>query len=215
MAVFRRAVTKVAFVAAVVSLLAGCGSSTASPSGSAAPSLTTVLGVSKTEPGPEVPGVAALANIPVSERPPLPAKYAQAVGPYTMAMETIASAAPGTSGLVASPGCTVSSVFKRGMRVVFRFQIYDMTTGKVVTDREGADAKVSLAQGGDVQAYFAARGGGEPGPDSPWTWAAVWNVPMDQPLGALAFSVKLTMSDGTTTDIKAMDGDGETLKIVD
>ncbi|HVX31315.1 MAG TPA: hypothetical protein VHA53_12620 [Nitrolancea sp.] len=132
-----------------------------------------------------------------------------------MAIETIASAAPSTAGLLASPGCTESSVFKRGMRVVFRFQIYDLTSGKVITDRDGADAQIALTQSDTVQAYFAPRGEGEPGPDSPWTWVAVWNVPSDYPLGTLPYTVSLKTADGQAVSINPMSGDGLPLQIVD
>jgi len=222
-----------------LSLMVACGSSTSStpasevaqtasavtqpatPSGSAASgtpaaaSVMTVLGVQKVAPGPSEPGVAAIGKLPVDQRPPLPSRYAQSVGSYAMAIETIASAAPSTSGLLASPGCTESSVFKRGMRVIFRFQIYDLSTGKVITDRDGANAQIALTQGNDVQAYFAPRGEGQPGPDSPWTWVAVWNVPTDYPLGTLPYTVSLKTAEGQAVTINPMSGDGLPLQIVD
>lgn len=191
------------------------------PSGSAetgtpaAADVMTVLGVQKVAPGPSEPGVAGIGKLPVDQRPPLPPRYADSVGSYVMAIETIASAEPSTSGLLASPGCTESSVFKRGMWVIFRFQIYDLSTGKVITDRDGADAQVMLTQGGDVQAYFAPRGEGDPGPDSPWTWVAVWNVPPDFSLGTLPYTVSLKTAEGQTVSINPMSGDGLPLQIVD
>jgi hypothetical protein len=235
----RKGLVRAGIVVAAFSLMAACGSSTSStpatesaqtatastqastPSGGAdagtpaAANVMTVLGVQKVAPGPPEPGVAAIGKLPVDQRPPLPARYSDSVGSYAMAIETIASAAPSTSGLVASPGCTESSVFKRGMRVVFRFQIYDLTTGKVVTDRDGADAQIALTQGNDVQAYFAPRGEGEPGPDSPWTWVGVWNVPTDYPLGALPYTVSLKTAEGQTVTINPMSGDGLPIQIVD
>lgn len=221
----RRSLVIAAGLVAIISMLAACSGS-ATPTATTAPATTaasggdaatpqaeliTVLGVKHTAPGPTTPGVAAEA----AEQEPLPGKYGQAVGPYIMAMETIASAAPSVSGLQASPGCTVDSVFKRGMRVVFRFQIYDMKSGMVITDRDGATTTVSLPQGNDIEAYFAKRGGASAGPDSPFTWATVWNVPDDYPLGAVPVTVTLKTKDGTSSIIKPMDGDGRPMTIVD
>lgn len=235
----RKGLVRAGIVVAALSLMAACRSSTSStpttepvqtasastqastPSSGAdsgtptAANIMTVLGVQKVAPGPPEPGVAAIGKIPVGQRPPLPARYSDSVGSYAMAIETIASAAPSTSGLLASPGCTESSVFNRGMRVIFRFQIYDLLTGKVITDRDGADAQITLSQGNDVQAYFASRGEGEPGPDSPWTWVAVWNVPTDYPLGALPYTVSLKASEGQPVTINPMSGDGLPIQIVD
>jgi hypothetical protein len=43
-----------------------------------------------------------------------------------------------TFGLASTVSCTPNSVFKRGMRLVWRFEIVDVSTGKRVTDQDGA-----------------------------------------------------------------------------
>jgi len=132
-----------------------------------------------------------------------------------MYMEVIASAAPSTTGLLAIPGCVVDSVFKRGMRVIFRYELYDMASGKRVTDRDGATTKVQLAANQTVDGYFAPRGTPPPPPDAPWTWAGVWNIPTDFPLGNVVPSVLVTAKDGKSTTLKTTDFAGMPLQIVD
>ena len=176
---------------------------------------TPVLSVRQVPPGPPTPAIAAMAATPIAQKPPLPAMFNQPVGQYTLYAETIASAAPSQYGLIASPGCTIDSVFKRGMRMVWRFQIFDTSTGKMVSDRDGATAKIQLPQVGDVNAFFAPRGPTPPPPDAPWTWAAVWNVPPDYPLGAMPYAIALTTKDGKTTTIKPTDFGAMPPQIVD
>jgi hypothetical protein len=182
--------------------------------------------VAKVPAGAPTPQVAQFASIPLDSRPPLPAKYSQAIGPYTMYMETIASAAPSTAGLLAIPGCVVDSVFKRGMRVIFRYSIYETATGKPVTDRASASTKVQVAANSTVDGFFVPRGapipppaGAPPGPptfppNAPWTWAAIWNIPTDFPLGNVDPAVQLTAA-GKSTALKVSDFDGMPIQIVD
>jgi hypothetical protein len=170
--------------------------------------------VAKVGPGPSGAAGAAINNIPVASRPPLPAKYSQPIGPYTMYMETIASAAPSTDGLLAIPGCTVDSVFKRGMRVVFRYSIYETSSGKTVTDRDGSTTKVQVANGQTTDGFFAARGAPPTPPDAPWTWAAVWNVPTSFPLGSVDAQVTLA-NGGKNTTLKMSDFNAMPIQIVD
>jgi len=176
---------------------------------------TPVLEVAKVPPGPPTPQAARIAAVPVSSRPPLPAKYSQPVGPYTMYMEVIASAAPSTAGLLAIPGCVVDSVFKRGMRVVFRYSIYDMSSGgKPITDRDGSTTKVQVAANQSVDGFFIPRGAPPAPPDAPWTWAGIWNVPTDFPLGDVKPMISLA-GNGKTATINPADFGAMAIKIVD
>jgi hypothetical protein len=139
-------------------------------------------------------------NIPSGPPPALPAQYAQPVGPYTMYMEVIASG-PGETGMVTAPGCILDGVFKRGMKLVWRFEVYDMATGVRVTDRDGAQVMMNLPDGSTIPARFEQRGGGPnggPPPDAPWTWVAVWYIPADYPLGPVNYSVTVTSAAGVT-----------------
>jgi len=116
-----------------------------------------------------------------------------------MYMETVASASPSQYGLIASPGCVLDSVYKRGMKLVFRFELYDMQSGLRLTDRDGSKAEVSLPIGGPIQAVFNQRGpAGAVPPDAPWTWVAVWQIPPDYPLGPAEYAINVTTGDGRT-----------------
>jgi hypothetical protein len=175
---------------------------------------TPVVEVAKVPPGPPTPQVAALASVPASSRPPLAAKYSQPIGPYSLFMENIASAAPSTAGLLAVPGCVDDSVFKRGMRVVFRYSVTDMSTGKPVTDRDGSTTKVQIASGQAVDGFFAPRGAPPAPPDAPWTWVGVWNIPTDFPLGNVTPTISLT-SGGKTSTINPADFGAMPIQVVD
>jgi hypothetical protein len=147
-------------------------------------------------PGPALPDVPPEAP---PELPPLPARYAQPVGPFSMYMEVLVGAGPSTYGLFAAPGCVLDGVFKRGMKLVWRFEVYDMATGLRVTDREGAQVAIMMPDGSAIPARFVPRG--EPGrvaPDSPWTWVATWTIPLDQSLGPVDYAVVVTTPDGRT-----------------
>jgi hypothetical protein len=150
----------------------------------------------------------------VSSRPPLAAKYSQSVGPYSLFMETIASAAPSTSGLLAVPGCVDDSIYKRGMRVVFRYSLYDTSTGKPVTDRDGAVTKVQVPNQ-SLDGFFAPRGAPPAPPTAPWTWVAVWNIPPDFPLGNVTPSISVTGKDGKATTVNPADFGAMPLQVVD
>ncbi len=196
------------------------GAATAKPAASGAnagppaAARTPVVEVAKVPPGPPTPQVAALASAPPSARPSLAAKYSQPIGPYALFIENIASAAPSTAGLLAIPGCVDDSVFKRGMRVVFRYSITDMSTGKPVTDRDGSTTKVQVASGQTVDGFFAPRGAPPAPPTAPWTWVGVWNVPTDFPLGNVTPTIQLSSS-GKTATINPADFGAMPIQIVD
>ncbi len=157
---------------------------------------TTLVGV---RPAPPVP---AGAEIPPGSLPPVPARFSEPLGPFTMFMEVLASAAPSEHGLVASPGCVTDSVYKRGMKLVFRFEVYDLDNKTRVTSADGSTATVNLPDGTTLPAAFLPRGG--PGSDAdsaPWTWVSVWQIPTDYPLGPVLYSVDVASPDGRASNI--------------
>jgi hypothetical protein len=89
------------------------------------------------------------------------------------------------------------------MKLVWRFEVYDMATGLRVTDRDGSQASVTLPTGATMPAMFIPRG--EPGtisPDSPWTWVVAWNIPLDYPLGPVDYTVNVTTADGRSGQMR-------------
>jgi hypothetical protein len=163
----------------------------APPSGNAGP-VETLVGVRPTTPAP------AGGEVPPGAVPPVPARFAEPIGPFAMFMEVLASAGPSEAGLIASPGCVTDSVYKRGMKVVFRFEVYDLDNKTRVTSADGSTAQVTLPDGTALPAVFFPRGDAE---DAPWTWVAVWHIPTDYPLGPVLYSVDVATPDGRAASI--------------
>ena len=84
------------------------------------------------------PAVPARGRQPAWRLPPVPDRFKEPIGPFTMFMEVLASAEPSQFGLIASPGCVTDSVYKRGMKVVFRFELYDLDNKVRVTTADGS-----------------------------------------------------------------------------
>ncbi len=148
-------------------------------------------------PGPAVPPF----PVPDMRDVPLDPMYFQPVGPFTMYMNVIASG-PSQYGLFTAPGCVLDSIFKRGMKLVWRFEVFDMDSGMRLTDRDGSEVWIALPDGTMTKARFEPRG--EPPnipPDAPWTWVAVWNIPLDYPLGPVDFNVNIAAADGRTATL--------------
>ena len=75
---------------------------------------------------------------PTGPRPKFvtPESYYEPVGPFFFYVETLTSTGPSNYGLTPTQPCIQSGVFKRGMRMVVRFEILDTKTGKRVTDKD-------------------------------------------------------------------------------
>jgi len=158
-----------------------------------------ILGARKASPTDPVP---LPATLPIPVPAGLPASYEQPVGPYAMYVEHVAAATPSKYGLLASLGCVQQNVFKRGMKMVFRMEFYDMATGKRVTPQDEAIVKVKLGSGEEIPLSFSRRGGPSGPPDAPWQWVTAWHIPTDYPLGSVDYSVLLTAKNGETTILK-------------
>lgn len=148
-----------------------------------------VLGVRK-ETVPQPP--------PSGARPKLvtPDFYYEPVGPFFFYVETLTSTGPSKYGLVPTVPCTQSGVFKRGMRLVVRFEILDTKTGKRVTDRDGATIKLILPNGEEISGRWTIRGGAAAMPDSAWMWDTSWDIPPDYPIGSFDYRITVTAKDG-------------------
>ncbi len=158
--------------------------------------VTTLVGV---QPAPAVP---PSGPPPAGAFPPVPDRYSQPIGPFTMFMEVLASAVPSQFGELATPGCVTDSVYKRGMKVVFRFELYDMDNKVRLTTADGTTAQVTLADGTALPAVFLPRGDpSAPIGDAPWTWVTIWNVPTDYALGPVMYTVDVATPDGRTASI--------------
>jgi len=145
---------------------------------------------------------------------PLPDFYSQPIGPFTMYM-TVLATGPSQYGLFTAPGCVADSIFKRGMKLVWRFEVYDIANGKRLTDRDGSRVSITLPDGTTEQARFEPRGpAGQVAPDAPWTWVAVWNIPLDYPLGPVDYRVDVGTADGRAGSIQPATFVGNYLQVV-
>lgn len=130
-----------------------------------------------------------------------PASYEQPVGPFYFYVETLATTTVSKFGLASTVSCVPAGVFKRGMRLVWRFEAIDTSTNKRITDKDGATLKVRLPNGEEVTGRWSQRGGGRT-PDAPWMWSANWDIPMDYPLGGIDYSITVATKDGRTYNYK-------------
>ena len=153
-----------------------------------------VLGAQKVAPPPPKPK-------PAVSPPPkhtTPASYYEPVGPFFFYVETLTSNGPSRYGVMSTVPCVQSGVFKRGMRLVFRYEILDTSTGKRVTDKDGATTKVRLQHGEEIPARWAIRGSVNALPDSAWMWDVAWDIPPDYPVGSLDYTLVVSTKDGRT-----------------
>ena len=157
---------------------------------SSAPEL--ILGVKKEAPPPP-PAAGGL-------RPTFttPASYYEPVGPFFFYVETLTSTGPSKYGFTPTQPCIQSGVFKRGMRMVVRFEILDTSTGKRVTDRDGANIKLILPHGEEIPGRWTIRGSAAAMPDSAWMWDTSWDIPPDYPVGSLDYRITIGAKDGRT-----------------
>ncbi len=174
---------------------AGAAGSTTSAAG-----VTTLLGVEVVPtPGPPPTPVPGATPKPKPVTPD--SYYDSSVGPFYVYAETLATTSPSTYGLGSNVACTPSGIFKRGQKIVWRFEVIDTSNGKRVTDKDNAAITVHLPSGEDLKAGWAQRGGGSV-PGAPFTWNAAWNVPLDYPLGGLDYSILVKTPDGRNVSWK-------------
>lgn len=181
----------VALLSSISLLITACSPSAIAPGGTE-PGFTTLIGAHNVPPPAARP-----AGAPAAPQV-TPASYYEPVGPFYFYVETLASANATKYGLASTVACVQSGVFKRGMRVVFRFEILDTSTGKRITDKDGAAIKVRLPHAEEMTARWSVRGGANALPDSAWMWVVPWEIPPDYPLGTLDYSILITAKDGRT-----------------
>src|SRR4029453_8691515 len=104
---------------------------------------------------------------PPAQKLTTPASYYEPVGPFFFYVETLtANTIPNKYGFAPTVACIQSGVFKRGMKIVVRFEVLDTKTGKRVTDKDGANIKMILPHGEEVIARWTIRGSAAALPDS-------------------------------------------------
>lgn len=149
-----------------------------------------VLGVRKDAPPPPPAGP------PPRSPHTTPPAYYEPVGPFFFYVETLTSTGPSRYGFIPTVPCIQSGVFKRGMRLVVRFEILDISTGKRVTDKDGATIKLLLPHGEEIPGRWTIRGSAAALADSAWMWDTSWDIPPDYPVGSLDYRIAVATKDG-------------------
>jgi len=119
------------------------------------------------------------------------AAWVNEVLPFAFYVETLATSSVSKYGMASYPACVPNSQFKRGTKLVWRFEVIDTSTGKRVTDQDGSKTEILLPNGEKVTPRYSKRGG-----IGPWMWGAGWDIPPDYPLGTLDYKIIVTSKDG-------------------
>jgi len=192
-----RSVIRVVLLSFIPLLVYGCGPSAVTQSEQqtrsvAQAGITALIGAQKVAPPPKPAGP------PPRSPHTTPASYYERVGPFFFYVETLTSLNPSRYGVLSTVPCIQSGVFKRGMRLVFRYEVLDVSTGKRITDKDGATTKVRLQHGEELTARWAIRGSAAALPDSAWMWDVAWDIPPDYPVGSLDYTITVSTKDGRT-----------------
>lgn len=129
--------------------------------------------------------------------PPTPMPPPVVTVPLYAHIETVTSG-PGESKFNVDPSlsCVKSSLFSRGQHIVWRMEVVDTSTGKILTS-DDATAKLKLPTGEEVTLRYARHGNPAVADAlASWFWTAAWDVPMDYPLGTLDYKVTVTTKSG-------------------
>lgn len=161
------------------------------------PSITTLIGVKPVPQKPTPTPVPAGFIAPPAPPPPQP-PAAKNVALYAH-IDTVTSG-PGESqyNLDGIVSCVKTGIFKRGMHLVWRMEIVDTTTGKVLQGADVKDATLRLPTGQEMKFRYGRHG---PTEDAPWFWTTAWDIPPDYPPGVLDYSVTITTNDGKSVKV--------------
>lgn len=142
----------------------------------------------------------APAPVPGTPTPSKPTPPPATVVPLFFYVDTV-TAGPGESkyNVDASRYCVISSTFKRGMHLVWRMEVVETSSGKVLQATDVKSAVLKLPHGETKNFNFGRHGATE---TSPWFWTAAWDAPPDYPLGVLDFSIEVTTNDGKSGTFK-------------
>jgi hypothetical protein len=127
---------------------------------------------------------------------PPPATYAKA-GDFYVYAETLVTSTASKYNVASTIACTPSGAFQRGQRIVFRYDVVDLSTGIRLNDKDGSTVKVVLPNGDESAGRFGQRGGGQV-PGAPFMWSSNWDIPLDYPLGGIDYKIVITAKDGRT-----------------
>lgn len=178
---------------------------TAAPA-TAAPAATMQFPGPSGRPPVQIPILGAIPNAPTrvpvpSPTGPTPTPAPAATPPPAKIVQLYAHVDTVASGFAESPynvdanlGCVKTSLFARGQRIVWRMEVVDTTSGKVLQAADMKAAILKLPTGQDVSFRYGRHGSVEPGIS--WFWVATWDVPLSHPLGTLDYRINLETVSG-------------------
>ena len=169
------------------------GATTAAPSG-----VTVLIGAVKkaAPPTPTPLPAGAVAPTAAPRETPPPSTYTKA-GDFYVYAETLATTTTSKFEVASTVSCILSGAFARGQRIVFRYDIVDLSTGIRLNDKDGSTVKVVLPNGDEAAGRFGQRGGGRV-PGAPFMFSSNWDIPLDFPLGGIDYKIVITAKDGRT-----------------
>lgn len=139
------------------------------------------------------PRATAVPPKPGITPPPPPKPPAPEVREITFYVDTVtAGAGESKFNVDADRYCVINSTFRRGMHIVWRMYAWD-NTGKELQEADVDTALLKLPHGEEAKFRWGRHGATE---DAPWFWTAAWDVPMQYPLGALAFTINVSTKNG-------------------
>lgn len=180
-------------VAALQTQVAGSGDD-----GNGEGDVTVLLAAQAVDPPtpPPTPDPSQPTPTPRPRATPPPSVY-ESVGDFAGYVETLATTRASEFNVASTRSCIGSGAFKRGQRIVFRYELIDVTTGLRVTDQNAESVKVVMENGDESAGRWSQRGGGRV-PDAPWMWSSTWDIPLDYKLGGVGYHIEITMKDGRT-----------------
>ncbi|TAK76615.1 MAG: hypothetical protein EPO16_06915 [Dehalococcoidia bacterium] len=135
------------------------------------------------------------AGVTATPAPPAATPPAAQKVPIVFYVDTVTSGAGESPFNVdATIGCARTSMFSRGMRIVWRLTAYDNTG----TELQPAtiESLVLKVAGKDATFRYGRHG------DAGWFWTATYDVPMETPLGTLDWTVEAKTKSGATATYK-------------
>lgn len=138
----------------------------------------------------------AVAPTAAPKETPPPSTYTKA-GEFYVYVETLATTTTSKYEIAANISCTPSGAFARGQRIVWRYDIVDLSTGIRLNDKDGSVVKIVLPNGDESTGRFGQRAGGSV-PGAPFMFSSNWDIPLDYPLGGIDYKIVITTKDGRT-----------------
>ncbi|MBI2910316.1 MAG: hypothetical protein HYX92_21950 [Chloroflexi bacterium] len=161
---------------------------------------------------PNAPPRATPTPLPAGVKPAPKPTPAPKVVPIAFYVDTVTAGFGESQYKVdANVSCVRLSAFKRGMHVVWRMELVETSTGKVLQPADVERAVLKLPTGETRNFNYGRHGATD---DSPWFWTTAWDVPPDYPLGVVDYSIEAATKSGKTGTFKEIPVRGSFLEVI-